>query len=129
MEKYKVITQTELKKWIDEKEKFVLIDVLPQGSYEGRHLPGAKHADVTKGDFLERVESLVPDKNTKVVVYCTSFNCQLSPRAAGELVKAGYTDVYHFKGGLADWQNSGYEFEGETAKEKAHGDGKCDCCP
>jgi len=65
MEKYKEISREELKKWIDEKEKFVLIDVLPHGSYEGRHLPGAKHADVNKPDFLEKVESFVPDKNTK----------------------------------------------------------------
>lgn len=126
MEKYKEITREELKTWIDKKEKFILVDVLPQGSYEGRHLPGAKHADVNKSDFLETVESLAPDKNTKVVVYCTSFNCQLSPRAAGELVKAGYTDVYHFKGGLADWQDASYAFEGGVTEKAA--DPKCACC-
>ena len=126
MENIKNVTREELKKWIDEKKDFVLIDVLSQGSYEGRHLPGAKHADVSQTDFLEKVESLAPDKEKIVVVYFTSFACQLSPRAASKLVEAGYTNVYHFKGGLADWQDAKYSFDGEVAEgEVEHKEGCC----
>ena len=126
MENFKIVEREELKKWIDEKKDFVLIDVLSQGSYEGRHLPNAKHASVSETDFLEKVEKLVPNKETAVVVYCASFTCQLSPRAATKLVEAGYTNVYDFKGGLADWQDAGYSFEGEVVKEKV--EAKCSCC-
>jgi len=129
MENFKIIKREELKKWTDEKKNFVLIDVLSQGSYEGRHLPNAKHAAASETDFLEKVEKLVPSKEAVVVVYCASFTCQLSPRAAGKLVEAGYTNVYDFKGGLADWQDAKYPFEGEVAEEKEKKvESKCSCC-
>lgn len=126
MEKFKEITREELKEWMDEKKDFALVDVLGEGSYEGRHLPGAKHADVGEEDFLKRIEGVVSDKNATVVVYCASFTCKASPRAAEKLVDAGYTNVYDFTGGLADWQDAGYPFEGDVAQEKV--EAKCSCC-
>ena len=126
MENYKKITREELKKWLDEKKDFVLIDVLSQASYEGRHLPNAKHVSANEDDFMEKVANLVSNKEKTVVVYCSSFSCQLSPRAASKLVEAGYTNVYDFEGGLADWQDAGYPFDGEVAQEKV--EAKCSCC-
>lgn len=112
MGKFKEITRDELKKWMDEKKDFVLIDVLSEASYNAKHLPGAKHADPTQPDFLEKVKQLTGgDKNKTIVVYCASFTCQLSPFAAKKLTDAGYTNVYDFKGGIADWQDGGYQFE------------------
>ena len=111
---------------MDEKKNFVLIDVLAQGSYKGRHLPNAKHASVSETDFMEKVAKLAPDKEKTIVVYCASFTCQLSPRAASILANAGYTNVYDFKGGLADWQDTKYPFEGKIAEEKV--ETKCSCC-
>ena len=135
MENYKTITREELKKWMDEKKDFVLIDVMSQGSYEGRHLPNAKHAAVSETDFMEKVEKLVSTKETVVVVYCASFSCQLSPHAASMLADAGHTNVYDFKGGLADWQDAKYPFsaqggsasggEEEGAEKKVEPKGGC----
>jgi len=126
MEKYKQLTREELKKWMDEKKDFVLIDVLAEASFEARHLPNAKNAFVKESDFLKKVEKLVSNKETIVVVYCASFTCQLSPLAADKLVEVGYMNVYDFKGGLADWQDAGYSFDGDIAKEKV--ESKCSCC-
>ncbi|MCH8889417.1 rhodanese-like domain-containing protein [Patescibacteria group bacterium] len=126
MENYKQLTREELKKWIDEKKDFVLVDVLAPASYEGRHLPNAKNAFVKENDFLEKVEKLVSNKEMDVAVYCASFTCQLSPLAANKLVEAGYTNVYDFKGGLADWLDAGYSLEGESSAEKI--ESKCSCC-
>jgi len=125
MEDLRTITREELKKWIDEKKDFILIDVLPPNSYEGRHLPGAKNAPVSESDFLEKVEKFASNKEHIIVAYCSSFQCQASPRAANMLVKAGYTNVYHFKGGLADWQDAKYSFEGEVAEEKVEHEKNC----
>ena len=118
VENFKIITREELKKWIDEKKDFVLIDVLSQASYEGRHLPNAKNVPISDTEFLGKVEKYVPNKETSVVVYCASFTCQTSSRAARTLADAGYINVYDFKGGLADWQDAKYSFEEETVKEK-----------
>lgn len=114
MEGFKTITHEELKKWMGEKKSFALLDVLSQESYAARHLPGALHADSSESDFIEKTETLVPEKETPVVVYCGSFTCQKSPKAAQRLIEAGYIEVYDFEGGLADWKDTGYPLEGEA---------------
>jgi len=111
MEKYFTITREALKKKIEQGSDFVLIDVLGEASYEQRHLPGAISIDAHNEDFVEQVQKRVPDKDKEVVVYCSSFSCQLSPEAARKLAEAGYTNVVDFEGGLADWEEAGYPFE------------------
>ncbi len=111
MENISVIDREKLKKWIDEKKDFVLVDVLLQISYDEHRIPGAVHAGVHEDGFLEKVAGFVLDKTKTTVVYCSSFHCQASVIAAKRLGEAGYTDVYHFAGGLADWQDAGYALE------------------
>lgn len=111
----KVVATEELKKWIDEGKDFVLLDVLAPASYEARHIPTAKSAPVGDPDFMEKAAALIPDKETIVVAYCSSAQCGASPRAVGMLADGGYTNVYHYKDGLAGWQNAGYAFEAEAA--------------
>lgn len=111
MATYKTVTSDELKNWMDQDEDFTLIDVLSEGSYEKQHLPGAQHADVYEPDFLDKVQELVKDQDQPVVVYCSSVTCQRSPTAAEKLATAGYSDVYDFQGGLAEWQDAGYQLE------------------
>jgi len=115
MENVKELTTEELKQWIDEGKDFVLLDVLTPQSYEARHIPTAKNAPVGDPDFMEKAEVLVPNKETPVVAYCSSAQCGASPRAAGMLADAGYANVYHYKDGLAGWQDAGSSFEGEAA--------------
>jgi rhodanese-related sulfurtransferase len=47
-----------------------------------------------------------------VVVYCGSFNCALSPRAA-EILKSrrGFKKVIDYEGGLKDWTQARYPVE------------------
>ena len=117
MENVKELTTEELKKWIDEGQDFVLLDVLAPASYEARHIPTAKSAPVGDPDFMEKAQALIPSKETPVAAYCSSAQCGASPRAAGMLADAGYTNIYHYKDGLAGWQNAGYSFEGEAAQQ------------
>src|SRR3989339_402683 len=102
MSKIKIIGREELKKWIDEEENFVLIDTLGPVSYAEKHLSGAVEINGHTEDFLKQAEKVVLKKDTPVVVYCASFDCNLSTACAKKLVEAGYTNVYDFKGGLQD---------------------------
>jgi rhodanese-related sulfurtransferase len=47
---------------------------------------------------------VIPNKNTEVVVYCASFDCNASEKAAKKLTELGYTNVIDFSGGKADWK-------------------------
>lgn len=119
MPNFKEITKEELKKKMDSEDDFVLLDVLGEDSYKNIHLPGSKVVDAhqEKEDFLNDVEEIVSDKSQEVVVYCASFSCQLSPKAAKMLSESGYENVYDFEGGLKDWAKGGYSFEGKKAAE------------
>ncbi|MEX1014076.1 MAG: rhodanese-like domain-containing protein [Candidatus Paceibacterota bacterium] len=110
----KVITTEELKNKIDSDEEFYLVDVLSSNSYEGRHIPTA--INFSNGpDFLEDFENKTEaNKDDEIIVYCSSENCMASVQAAKTLEKAGYTNVVHYKDGLAGWQNAGYDFEGKV---------------
>ena len=126
MENFKQLTLKELKKWKEEKKDFVLINVLSKESFEGRHIPDSVSADGSESDFIEKVANFVSDKEKSVVVYCASFECKASTRAAEKLVEAGYTNVYDYEGGLDDWQNNGNTFEDGPMETKT--DTNCSCC-
>ena len=118
-EKFKEITREELKEKMDKNEDFVLIDVLGETSYKRIHLPQAISIDAHQENFVEEVEKRISDKNKEVIVYCASFSCPLSPAAAHKLADASYTNVLDFNGGLKDWAEGSYPFEGEEAEEVA----------
>ena len=119
MQKYFIITREALKKKMEQESDFVLIDVLGKTSYAKRYLPGAISIDAHDDDFIEEVKKQVPDKDKEIIVYCSSFSCQLSPTTASKLVDAGYTNVVDFEGGLQDWEDAGYAFENEEKSAKA----------
>ncbi|MDO8575869.1 MAG: rhodanese-like domain-containing protein [bacterium] len=109
---HKTISTDELKKKLDAGgADFVLVDVLSKEKYAARHVPGAVSIPETP-DFAKTFEAaLQVPKDTQIAVYCTSDTCQASVRAADALEKAGYTNVLHYKDGIAGWQQAGFPFE------------------
>ncbi|OIO52706.1 rhodanese-like domain-containing protein [Candidatus Uhrbacteria bacterium CG_4_10_14_0_8_um_filter_58_22] len=109
------ISGEELKRLMDSRAEFLLVDLLGEKSYASLHLPQA--VEVSPGDdFLPRVDELVGgDHGRKVVVYGASFKDEISTRQAEELMQAGYTDVLDFRGGLKDWAAELFPFEGQRA--------------
>lgn len=106
----KVITTEELKKKIDAGEAYYLVDVLAPESFAARHVPTARN--VRKGvDFVERFErEVAAPKDAEIIVYCTSHTCVASVQSGEALEAAGYTNVVHYKDGLAGWQGAGLSF-------------------
>ena len=76
----------------------VIVDVRNQNEFSQGHIPGA--VLLPAPEIGERAESLLPDKNQVVLVYCRSG--ARSAAAARELVLLGYNRVYDF-GGIIDW--------------------------
>lgn len=112
----KTISTEELKKKMDSGESFYLIDTLGENSYTARHIPGAKNVP-NSPEFLSQFEEQVgAPKDVEIIVYCSSPTCMASVQAAQTLQEAGYTNVAHYEGGIAGWQEAGYGFEGEAAE-------------
>ena len=66
----KTISRDELKKKIDHKEKFVLVETLPSTAYHHAHLPGA--INLPPDQVTQLAPKLLPDRNAEIVVYCAS---------------------------------------------------------
>lgn len=109
-----VLERNELKEMLEEDEDFVLINVLSPESFEDKHIPGSINVPIDE-DFEENINEKVPDKDEKIVVYCASFECQASTKAAQKLEELGYTNVYDYEGGVKDWEEAGNELEGKSA--------------
>ena len=108
---HKTISTEELKKKLDAGgADFVLVDVLSKEKYAARHVPGAVSIPETP-DYAKTFEAaLQVPKETEIAVYCSSSTCHASVRTADALEKAGYTDVLHYKDGIAGWQQAGLPF-------------------
>jgi rhodanese-related sulfurtransferase len=106
----KTIQIDELKQMRDTM-KPVIINVLDRPLFEREHIPGSINVPLTEDQFPKKVEEQVRGKDAPVVVYCASEECQASPKAASELEKAGFQNVYHFKGGMAEWKDAGRSVE------------------
>ena len=95
------------KKMLAAGEKAVLIDVREDGEWAAGHAAGALH--LGKGIIERDIESQIPDKGTKLVLYCGGgFRSAL---AADALQQMGYTNAISLDGGWRAYQGSGLPLE------------------
>lgn len=86
-----------------EHEDFVLINVLPREAFNKEHIRTSINIPVADENFEQKVEAVAGSKDRKLIVYCASFDCDASPKAAKKLDEAGFTQVYDYEGGTRDW--------------------------
>jgi rhodanese-related sulfurtransferase len=94
----------DVKRRLNAGEKIVLVDVREESEWSRGHLPGAVH--LGKGIIERDIEQLVPDTNTKLILYCGGgFRSALS---ADNLQKMGYSNVESMDGGWKGWLEAGF---------------------
>ena len=94
----------EVKRKLDNGEKFLLVDVREESEFAKDHLPGAIH--LGKGIIERDIEARVPDLSTRLVLYCGGgFR---SAMAADNLQKMGYTNVLSMDGGIRGWREKNF---------------------
>ena len=85
----------------------VLVDVREDNEWAAGHAAGAVH--LGKGIIERDIEAKVPDKHTRLVLYCGGG--YRSALAADNLQKMGYTDAISLDGGWKAWQQAGLPVE------------------
>ena len=104
------VQQTDMdgyKKMLDSGEKPLLIDVREDNEWAAAHAAGAIH--LGKGIIERNIETRVPDKSMKMVLYCGGG--YRSALAADALQQMGYTNVISLDGGWRAWQSAGMPVE------------------
>ncbi len=91
------------RKLVESGVPFVLVDVREESEWEAGRAEGAIH--LSKGIIERDIESRIPDKTAKVVLYCGGgFRSAL---AADNLLKMGYSDPVSLDGGWKAWLEAG----------------------
>jgi rhodanese-related sulfurtransferase len=111
----KQISYEQFKKLYDSGENFFLLDVLPPESYMNGHIKGAISVPVST--INEQCMSEMLHSDSKVVVYCASYDCTASTEAGNKLKALGIMNVLDFKGGLKEWRKQGNELIRTGKKE------------
>ena len=89
------------------RESHLLIDTREDNEWAAAHAAGAVH--LSKGIIERDIETKVPDKSAKVVLYCGGG--YRSALVADSLQKMGYTNVVSLDGGWRAWQAAGLPVE------------------
>jgi len=102
-------------------DKIKVFDVRKKAEYVEAHIPGAvnvwyhekskKTADFDSSRDRLDLSKFPADKNEPVIVHCNGPRCWKSYRAAVLLTRAGYKNVYWFRGGFPEWKAKGYPVE------------------
>jgi rhodanese-related sulfurtransferase len=98
---------TEAKTRLDRGEVAHFIDVREDHEFAKDHAKGARH--VGKGVIERDIETLVPDKQVPILLYCGGG--YRSALAADALTQMGYTNVTSMDGGIKAWREAGYPME------------------
>jgi adenylyltransferase/sulfurtransferase len=93
------ITAQEVKKMMDEKKPFVLIDVREPHEFQICRIPGSTLVPLL--ELPKHMHELNSAHET--VVYCRSG--QRSARAVEQLMKAGFQKIHNLKGGILAWSD------------------------
>ena len=91
-------------------------DVRVKDEYHNGRVPGAisvpyqegsaKEVDFDPGDDKFDLNKLPKDKNAALMMYCDGTICWKSYKSAVMAVKAGWKNVYWFRGGFPEWKES-----------------------
>ena len=91
----------------DAGDTHILVDTREESEWAAGHVAGAVH--LSKGIIERDIETKVPDKDTKLVLYCGGgFRSAI---AADNLQKMGYTNVISMDGGWRAWTEKGLPTE------------------
>ncbi|HEY3346919.1 MAG TPA: rhodanese-like domain-containing protein [Nitrospirota bacterium] len=113
----RAITRDDLRaKLRDMPGRTLLIDVRSKEDYERAHIKGAISIPLPELSMTAD-KSFARDQD--IIVYCGSFECQLSSNAAQTLHEMGYENVLEYEGGLKDWQTAGFMVESKESLKAA----------
>ena len=91
-----------------QEQKLYVINVLDKVEYDDCHIKGSINV------AFDQVEQFAQglNKETELVLYCSNYWCTGSGHAATQLAALGFTKVWAYEAGMAEWYQQGLPVEG-----------------
>ena len=112
----KKLTAEVLLREMQSAEPPIVVNVLDAASYKKIHIKGSVSMPYKEMDGL--APKLLPEKEARIVVYCGSYHCHVSVKAARRLKELGYSAVREYRGGIKEWWEKGLPVAGSMASRK-----------
>ena len=98
-----IASPDQVQEWQATGEDFVLVDARDTVQFAREHIPGAINIP-----YIEiRAGALLPPRDRRIVVYCSSETCPISQYAYEALDRLGYQEIYDMRAGLQGWKDAG----------------------
>jgi rhodanese-related sulfurtransferase len=97
------ITTSQLQDWMAAGQTMTLIDVREDSEWQDGHAANATH--IPRLALPGRIETAVPDKTARIVLYCLGGG--RSATAAATLQRLGYRNVFSLAGGFKQYRLAG----------------------
>jgi rhodanese-related sulfurtransferase/ABC-type phosphate/phosphonate transport system substrate-binding protein len=117
-----VVDAADVKRLVDKGAK--VIDTRNEAEYRAGHIPGAelvpyveksaKDADYDSGMDQFDLARLGTDRSAELIFACNGPECWKSFKASQTAIKAGFSRVYWFRGGLPEWRTDGQKIATES---------------
>jgi molybdopterin/thiamine biosynthesis adenylyltransferase/rhodanese-related sulfurtransferase len=101
------ISLDDLKKKVESKAPFTLVDVREKDEFRAGYIPGAIH--VPRSNLESQSEQKLPERDAEIVLYCAGGT--RSAFAAKTLAELGYTNVTSANPGFVRWKDLHYPTE------------------
>lgn len=98
------VSMAYIKKLMEEKADFALIDSRPERVFEKGSLPGAINLSDSK--FDKETAKLPASKDTTLIFFCGGLKCDLSSKSAAKAKALGYKKVFVYPEGYPEWQKA-----------------------
>lgn len=95
------VSAAHIKKLIDEKGTYALVDARPKRVADKGMIPTA--INISDTEFDKNVDKLPADKATPLIFYCGGLECLLSDKSADKARKLGYKNVFTYPEGYPEW--------------------------
>jgi rhodanese-related sulfurtransferase len=99
-----IVSPERVREWQESETEFVLVDARDAVQYGREHIEGAinvPYVDIRAGGLL-------PPRDQRIVVYCSSETCPISQYAYEALDQLGYEEIYDMRAGLEGWKDAGF---------------------
>lgn len=92
-----------VKMYKQEERDFVLINVLDNDAFNQSHIRNSINVPADQPQFVQMVNAVAGEKNREIILYDANPDSDASARAGRKLEDAGFSRIYIYHGGTADW--------------------------